>query len=164
MYRGLQMRSRLEAKYAVLFDLLGIKWSYEAVDLHGYIPDFLVETHVFSRPQTPGPTLIEIRPVIHVSEYRTVINKVAQSGWKGPAMVLGPIVHEHETPWGREWSFGYGTAAVSPKDADHDALNWFPVGWCAAGEAAGMFAWGGNFDITALWNEATNRSRWMPQR
>jgi hypothetical protein len=164
LYRGIQMRSRLEAKYAILFDLLGLKWAYEAIDLNGAIPDFIVEVELFSRPQVSGPTLIEIRPLLTAPEYRETINKIARSGWQGSAMVLGATVREHDTPWGKEWSLGYGTAVVSPKDAEPGAYNWFPVGWCASGEAAGKFAWGGNFDITRMWADATNRSRWMPSR
>ena len=29
VYRGFQFRSRLEARWAVFFDALGIKWGYE---------------------------------------------------------------------------------------------------------------------------------------
>ena len=44
-YKGYRFRSRLEAKWAVFFDTLGIKWEYEAegVDLGNglyYLPDF----------------------------------------------------------------------------------------------------------------------------
>lgn len=44
-YKGYRFRSRLEARYAVFFDALGVKWEYEkeGFDLgkHGlYLPDF----------------------------------------------------------------------------------------------------------------------------
>ncbi len=46
-YSGYRFRSRLEARYAVLFDSLGIKWDYEpeGFELGGgkrYLPDFFV--------------------------------------------------------------------------------------------------------------------------
>lgn len=46
-YKGYRFRSRLEARWAVFFDALGIKWAYEAegFDLPGvgrYLPDFFV--------------------------------------------------------------------------------------------------------------------------
>ena len=46
-YRGRRFRSRLEARYAVLFDHLGIKWDYEpeGFELKGgfrYLPDFFL--------------------------------------------------------------------------------------------------------------------------
>jgi hypothetical protein len=43
-YRGYKFRSRLEARYAVLFDTLGFDWSYEAegfeLESGRYLPDF----------------------------------------------------------------------------------------------------------------------------
>jgi hypothetical protein len=43
-YCGIRFRSRLEARYAILFDELGLKWEYEkeGFDIHGkkYLPDF----------------------------------------------------------------------------------------------------------------------------
>jgi len=43
-YRGYRMRSRVEARWAVFFDTLDIKWEYESegYDLDGtyYLPDF----------------------------------------------------------------------------------------------------------------------------
>lgn len=41
-YGGVNFRSRLEARWAAMFDLLGWRWEYEPLDLDGYIPDFLV--------------------------------------------------------------------------------------------------------------------------
>lgn len=44
-YKGFRFRSRLEARYAVFFDSLGIKWDYEPEGFHlsngvMYLPDF----------------------------------------------------------------------------------------------------------------------------
>jgi hypothetical protein len=43
-YRGFRFRSRLEARWAVFFDRLGIRWEYEpegyVVDGRPYLPDF----------------------------------------------------------------------------------------------------------------------------
>lgn len=46
-YKGYRFRSRLEARWAVFFDALGVKWEYEAqgYDLGAvgpYLPDFIV--------------------------------------------------------------------------------------------------------------------------
>lgn len=47
-YKGYRFRSRTEARYAVLFDALGIEWEYErqGFDLDGvwYLPDFWLKT------------------------------------------------------------------------------------------------------------------------
>lgn len=56
-YKGCRFRSRLEARWAVFFDTLGIDWEYEkeGYDLNGewYLPDFwlpLFETFVEIKP------------------------------------------------------------------------------------------------------------------
>jgi len=45
-YAGCRFRSRLEARWAVFFDTLGVAWQYEpqgfVVDDRAYLPDFLL--------------------------------------------------------------------------------------------------------------------------
>lgn len=40
IYKGIEFRSRLEARYAALFDILSWQWEYEPEAAPGYIPDF----------------------------------------------------------------------------------------------------------------------------
>lgn len=40
IYKDVQFRSRLEARWAAFFDLLSWKWDYEPCDFKGWIPDF----------------------------------------------------------------------------------------------------------------------------
>ena len=54
LYKDVQFRSRLEAKWAAFFDLLGWPWDYEPFDLNGYIPDFILHLH--------EPVLVEVKP------------------------------------------------------------------------------------------------------
>lgn len=42
MYNGVQYRSRLEARWAAFFDLIGWQHEYEPIDLPGWSPDFRV--------------------------------------------------------------------------------------------------------------------------
>jgi hypothetical protein len=63
MYSGCAFRSRLEARWAVFFDALGIKWEYEleGFDLNGinYLPDFYL----------PDSNLwIEVKPSDNLSQ------------------------------------------------------------------------------------------------
>lgn len=49
VYKGYKFRSRLEARWAIVFDSLGLEWEYEkqGYDLaeHGlYLPDFSIQT------------------------------------------------------------------------------------------------------------------------
>jgi hypothetical protein len=41
-YAGHLFRSRLEARWAAMLDLLGWQWTYEPFDLNGWVPDFLL--------------------------------------------------------------------------------------------------------------------------
>ena len=59
-YAGTRFRSRLEARWAVFFDLLGIYWEYEPeayllADGRGYAPDFLL-------PRFNGGVVAEVKP------------------------------------------------------------------------------------------------------
>jgi hypothetical protein len=42
-YGGVMFRSRLEARWAAFFDLLGWVWRYEPIDLDGWTPDFYLK-------------------------------------------------------------------------------------------------------------------------
>ena len=63
LYRGIQYRSRLEARWAAFFEGLGWQTTYEPFDGDGYIPDFLVHT--------TEPFLTEIKPATTEADYRT---------------------------------------------------------------------------------------------
>lgn len=59
-YKGYRFRSRLEARWAVFFDALGIEWEYEKEGLvlsdgTWYLPDFWL-------PQVNGGIWVEIKP------------------------------------------------------------------------------------------------------
>jgi hypothetical protein len=67
-YKGYHFRSRLEARWAVFFDALGLQWEYEPEgfalpDGSRYLPDFLL------RDNRKTPDLwIEIKPAKHIAE------------------------------------------------------------------------------------------------
>ena len=58
-YRGHHFRSRLEARYAVFLDCLGVQWQYEPEGFElpagNYLPDFFL-------PAVNGGTWLEIKP------------------------------------------------------------------------------------------------------
>lgn len=82
VYKGYRFRSRLEARWALFFDLIGIKWTYEVepLDIGGtaYLPDF--------RVQCPHSTVIhEVKP------------ESAQETIQAPRVYLaGKMSGEHE--------------------------------------------------------------------
>lgn len=85
VYRGAQFRSRLEARWAAFFDLLGWSWDYEPVDLAGYIPDFFIQRLDLD------PILVEVKGVTDIfDETRDeAIIKAQKSGWRGQMLYLG---------------------------------------------------------------------------
>lgn len=55
-YRGRMYRSRLEARWAAFFDLLGWHAEYEPFDLGAWSPDFLITSEI------GPPILVEVKP------------------------------------------------------------------------------------------------------
>ncbi len=146
-YAGVQFRSRLEARWAAFFDLLGWRWEYEPIDLAGYIPDFIV-TGFLGRGRQD--ILVEVKPITERFEPQRVtprgsafttndhglpvsdecamaIRTIASSGWRGPWQVNG-----------RECSFVFGS------DGRRSANVWVDLGRTASPE----------------WREAGNRVQW----
>lgn len=74
-YAGCRFRSRLEARWAVCFDKIGVRWQYEAQGFHlpsgNYLPDFTVDLG------NNNPFFIEIKgpmPDAHEFEVATEVN------------------------------------------------------------------------------------------
>jgi len=79
-YRAFEFRSRLEAKWAMFFDLCGWNWGYEPTERHGYIPDFVLGYR---------PTLVEVKPFHRIEQWGEAIQKIIQSGINEPVILLG---------------------------------------------------------------------------
>jgi hypothetical protein len=79
-YRNFEFRSRLEAKWAVFFDLCGWKWSYEPIDCNGWIPDFAIGHR---------PTLVEVKPFWHLEDFAEARAKIVASGYGRDVLLLG---------------------------------------------------------------------------
>lgn len=62
MYAGRRFRSRLEARWAALFDLFGWKYEYEPYDLEGWIPDFVLSG-------AKEEVLVEVKPFYRLGEF-----------------------------------------------------------------------------------------------
>lgn len=102
-YRGFRFRSRLEARWAVFFDALGIRWDYEPEGYQlntgeWYLPDFFVHfaARNFCGAKFPrGGYWIEIKPtapdVLTVQKLADVCIGTSHSGY-----IL----------WGSPWAYG----------------------------------------------------------
>ena len=126
VYKGVQMRSRLEATWAAFWDALGWQWDYEPVDLDGWIPDFRV--NIGRGVREPISLLVEVKPIAPDPSW----------GLVGPTAdaVLGDMVRNQangllvgERPWN-----GCIGALVDPpgrchwidEPLDDDGGYWYP--------------------------------------
>lgn len=75
-YKNILFRSRLEARWAAYFDLLGLYWEYEPIDLNGWTPDFLLDIpcgHSECENGTYGNNhrlLVEVKPYSSIEEFK----------------------------------------------------------------------------------------------
>lgn len=110
-YKGIQYRSRLEAKWACFFDLLEWPYQYEPYDLDGYIPDFAL---MFS-----SPLLVEVKPVLSFDDVLAKCEKPIQAAWNENRRIL---------------IAGGAIGYISGKESSHGMHTKFNIGWIAYGE------------------------------
>jgi len=159
LYRGVLMRSRLEAKFAALFDRWGWHWEYEPQDLDRYLPDFVLHLHC--------PLLVEVKAL--PSEYAAAEKKISASGWGGEALIVSGAIDGSRV--GR-----FGSIVAGP---DGSQLYWcdasvfrclncgsvsvLPEDGCwtcrVCGEGYGN-AHVGEYDPAEDWAWSTNRVQW----
>lgn len=87
---GILFRSKLESRWAFMFEGLGWKWTYEPPELDteliGYIPDFLVQLgdHI--------ELLVEIKAETERDNKSIHVQKARKSGWRGMVLlIIGPL-------------------------------------------------------------------------
>lgn len=91
-YKGYRFRSRLEARWAVFFDAMGLDWRYEHQGYslphaapNGYLPDF----QIFSRKDVGLSYFVEIKPIAGLDVNTEALNKcIALSVHTGGQTVL----------------------------------------------------------------------------
>lgn len=178
LYKGVQYRSRLEAKWAAMFDLLGWRAEYEPFDLPGWIPDFALIGE--------STVLVEVKPFFTLEEFYDsgTIEKNLR------AMANTPYAKEHLLLVGA--SLGGSGASPESEDYDGTVLGW--VGGCEEEFANAIIvydeiydffsetgAWYGHMGIQGsgkklwrdtvssenllkLWAQATNATQWKKPR
>lgn len=176
-YRGYKFRSRLEAKWANVFDQLGWPWEYEPIDLNGYIPDFFVMW-------PHATTLVEIKPALDSVELHEHTDKIDQSGWDGHSMILGAAIGDHYayptigilTAKVDEDGYTSGTTGMNSWDdalfhkcgkCDRPSVHHETAGWecrvCGAYAGDGYLRDGSDI-LRAAWAAAHNATKWKPSR
>lgn len=94
-YSEVNFRSRLEARWALTFDLLDWPWEYEPpMETPGWLPDFALKFQT--------PVLVEIKPCLTISELRREAEKIRFGGGKREVLMLGasPAIVINEPGYG----------------------------------------------------------------
>ena len=86
-YHGRQYRSRLEARWACFFDLLGWRYEYEPCDFEGWIPDFVL-CEAFT-------VFVEVKPVTTFPQ--DVAAKIDATSCGYEALIVGATLRHG--PW-----------------------------------------------------------------
>ena len=190
VYNGTRFRSKLEARWAAMFDLIGWKWDYEPIELNGWIPDF----HILNAKRR---LLIEVKPTIE--EPKDVEHKIESAvglhqhkEWEEEAMplagntiavILGSSIFEseyydHQIGWIYD-EFGFWSEAIFADPCDnspHLRFGLTSVTGCFADQIRGCGGpcceWDGNHhyrpacleDVEPLWRKAGNRVQWKAPR
>ena len=174
-YNGVAFRSRLEAKWAAMFDLLGWQWTYEPTDFNGWLPDFAIW----------GKTLVyvEVKPVVEFPQ--EVANQIASSGCDDEVLIVGirgPVPNDYfceQNPtfgWLCEWCDGpVWDPAVLGRWMQCEKLQLHSpdkIGFCHTVQSfrdritgrydGGVYGYGNMpySEAEMLWREAGNRVQW----
>lgn len=180
-HAGTNFRSRLEARWAALFDLLEWKWTYEPMDADGYIPDFLVTVGVCK-------VLVEVGPCLGYDDYVAKSEKLFAMDTTLPRFVVGvePEVHFAPDDWyprmglsnakpamNGGWKQCEGCGKVTwagmrqpPWKCGDPFCDFGGTHYCQTKGCRGWVAFGAKDNATgflnSLWREAGNRVQWKP--
>lgn len=183
MYRNRRYRSRLEARWAVMFDLLSWRYEYEPYDLRGFIPDYAL----FGAEEI----ITEVKPYSSLEEFDrgkilaalkgtekwgkevlllgSTLIAAAMPIWDNrPAVILG-FLGEFEKGVGREFGGEYWFSRA--------ILNYYEGKWgfyheegCFKDRITGLYEGDhylcnpGYEEVLKLWNQAGNIVQWGVKR
>ncbi len=117
-HKGVRYRSRLEAKWAAMFDLLGWRFQYEPMDLDGWIPDFAL---LGKGP----PVLVEVKPALEFDEATAAdIERAILNGPQHDVLLLGAVLPQSGHYYPGEALGWLGESIHSP---DGVCLGWGPA-------------------------------------
>jgi hypothetical protein len=88
-YRGIRHRSRLEARWAAFFRLIGWESHYEPFDLNGWIPDFVLHGKG-PNSSTILKIPVEVKPVSGMDDplFEETRRKIERSGWENDVLIV----------------------------------------------------------------------------
>jgi hypothetical protein len=151
LWRGIQFRSRLEARWAAFFTELKLPWEYEPTDLEWYIPDFIIN---FKRRRL----LVEIKPAQEDLEYAK--HKLKHSGWEGDSLIAisgqsreWGVMLDGDTPWDTAM-LGYCLKCKTPTLVSSGG-RWE----CRSCDGSNRDIWWA-YDCSEAWNVAGSTTQW----
>lgn len=179
MYHGRRFRSRLEARWAAMFDLLYWRYEYEPYDLNGQIPDF----SLFGDKEI----LAEVKPYILLKEFdiRKILSALKDTEkWGTEILLLGSTIMSTDSASSPVWEdrpaviLGYlGEFWKAPKPGSYNferaMLNYYKEKWgfyheygCWSDRVTGLYD-GDHYlynpdyeEVLKLWNQAGNIVQW----
>lgn len=147
VYAGVHFRSRLEARWAAFFDVVGWEWDYEPVDLHGWSPDFRV-TFPCRHSECSGShtLLVEVKPYTNIKQFQghrcmDFSYGVSERGEEIPADASAAF---GESPRVSYWEMAHGAGG-----GEEEVDNWVVRSNCNTRQA---------------WIAAGNMVQWHPNK
>ena len=178
-YNGFEFRSRLEARWAAFFDLLGWHYEYEPYDLNGWIPDFalygkvvevLVEVKPFStfeefdltkietallHTQKEGTELLLLGSTLFASEW----NEGTTIGWLGEGNITGD--------WEDDPGYCWGEACLNYYKKKWGVIHghsWYLDRITDVYDGDGAIVKVPPTQAIPLWRQASNKVKWRPKK
>jgi hypothetical protein len=142
-YRGVEFRSRLEARWAAFFDLAGWKWEYEPFDLPGWNPDFRVIFPCYhSQCGESHSLLVEVKPYMTIEQFagHPALDYPFGENSKGEA-----IYADASAAFGLNPDITYWVMIHGHGGGEYTVSHWVD-------------------GVRQLWNEAGRRVRYRPRR
>ena len=161
--KNILFRSRIEAQWAYVFDVLGFQWEYEPFDLQGYIPDFILNYKDES-------LLIEIKGDCDIwGSFLPHKEKIENSGWDGKFIILGSTYKYHDAYntddrlWvniGKIFDKGIEDDCVIRQVNTHESVIWEIGGSWMYDILPGSWNISGKNHFDEIWAFAKNASQW----
>lgn len=141
LYNGVQFRSRLEARWAAFFDLVGWGWEYEPIDLVGWVPDFIVKIPCqHSECNDEHVLFAEMKPYTSIKEFEGhECMKYPYGGFEGDLQI----------PADSSAAFG-----LFPD------VTWWEMAHGAGGGEETIYTRIEAYKITSAWKKAGNIVQW----
>jgi hypothetical protein len=132
-YSGVNFRSRLEARWAALFDIFEWEWEYEPFDLVGWIPDFVLKRN--------NHILVEVKPTrVYLPEIGAEMHNAAPKEYSLLLVGITPDFQSGITGWHASKKYREDIEKSNEQLVWNDWIPWLDLDpgvrrrvWAAAG-------------------------------